>query len=137
MAGAIEVYAFSVVFPTGTTPAAPTTIPVTIPTRKVVGIEADVPDGWNGVVGFALASDGQQIIPANRGQWIIASGDVLHWTIDDLPETGDFQIIGYNTGVYSHTLYLRILAALVDRSQVTQNATISALAGLTSAIPLG
>ena len=137
MAAAIEVYAFALTIPTGSTPAAPNSQPIQFPSRKVVGIEADVPDGWNGMVGFAIAQDNQQIIPANRGQWIIASGDVLHWNLDGLPDTGDFNLLAYNTGIYPHTLYIRFLCALLDQAQATQNATIAAVAGLTSATIAG
>jgi hypothetical protein len=137
MSSAIEVYAFAVTFAAGTTPATPVTSNITIPSRKVVGIEADVPDGWNGMVGFAFTMANSQIIPANPGAWIIASGDVLHWNVDNLPDSGAWQVRGYNTGQYPHTLYVRFLCALVDASQDAGNATVQAVASLSSAVSAG
>jgi hypothetical protein len=69
-------------------------------------IEITMPPGLNGVVGFRLASNGAQMIPAVNGSWFIGSGQVKKWDLTNQITTGSWQLIAYNTGIYAHMLLI-------------------------------
>src|SRR6266704_2049102 len=102
-----EVRAFDVLVLKGSTPAAPQISDLVMPPRLVRRIEAVIPSGVNGVLGFALGATGVQIVPVNTGEWIISSDEKLGWDLSNLIESGAWQLIAYNTGAYDHTIYLR------------------------------
>lgn len=133
-AATVELYTFDVTIPAGTAQAAPQTTAMTIPVRTVNRIEVLAPDGLNGVVGFRLASSGQQIVPVNVGAWVIASGETLEWIFSNLIESGAWQLIGYNTGAYDHTLHVRLYCGL-PYAPATQSPPPLDLTGLTSYTP--
>jgi hypothetical protein len=56
---------------------------------------------------------GQQIIPINSGGWIISDDDKITWPVQGLPESGAWQLIGYNTDIYDHTIQVRFLTSLI------------------------
>lgn len=131
MAGATEYYAFSITAPAGTPIGAPITTNITMPTRIVRAIRARIPDGWNGVVGFALAFAGKAIIPTMPNTWIIASGESIPIDVLNQPESGAWQVQMYNTGVYPHTLTLYFTVELPDvpdAAQTIQPVTIAPVA---------
>lgn len=97
---------FDVTIPTGTTKAAPTVTDVSFPPFVVAQIRVLVPPGPNGVMGFQILSGGQQFLPWNLGEWLVTSNERLIFAADQWPDTGDWQIAGYNTGLYSHTIYV-------------------------------
>lgn len=83
-----------------------------------------IPPGPRGLVGFALGSAGQNIIPYNNGQWIIADDDTINWPLEDYLDSGAWQLQGYNLGQYDHTIYLRFLLDLVQRSTAAPTLTL-------------
>lgn len=107
-----EIQEFSVTIPAGTAKAAPTTTLMSLSARKVQRVEIKVPPGPRGVVGFQLGFAGNQLIPYNSGGFIITDDVELGWDLDDYPDSGDWQLIGYNTGVFDHTIYVRFLVDL-------------------------
>lgn len=135
-AATVEAYTFDVTIPAGTAKAAPATTALQLPVRSVNHIEVLVPAGVNGVVGFRLASSGQQIVPVNSGSWVIASGEVLAWTFAQLIESGAWQLVGYNTGRYAHTLHVRFYCG-VPYAPTTAAAQVPNLTGSTSYTPAG
>lgn len=106
---ASKVYQFAPTIPAGTPIATPVVIPLAFPVYQVDRIEIKVPSGWNGLVGFAITMGGEFVIPYVPGTWIIASGDDLSWDLDGLPDSGAWQLTGYNLGNYNHTAYVRFL----------------------------
>jgi hypothetical protein len=101
-----QVREFQVTIPKGTPIAAPVTVDVSFPPFTVVSVAARIPPGPLGQMGFRVASSRQQVIPWNPGSWIVANDDRLQWQADNYPTSGDWQIIGYNTGAFDHTIYV-------------------------------
>lgn len=75
----------------------------------VVGIEIVIPDGVNGLAGFAIQNANQQAIPYNAGEYITGNNEVISWPLSNFPDAGSWQFDGYNTGNYPHTFYVRFL----------------------------
>lgn len=49
---------------------------------------------------------GVQVIPVNKGAWIIRDGSDSSSALARLPNTGAWDITAYNTGVHPHTVYV-------------------------------
>ena len=109
-----EVWSFAVSIPIGTTAAAPAITNLTMPPRLVEAIDWRVPPGPGGMMGFALAAAGVPIIPANPGGWIITDNEADSWQVQGQLESGAWQLAGYNTGLFPHTVYLRFHVNLVS-----------------------
>lgn len=101
-----EVRSFDPTIPAGTAVAAPVTIDLAMPARTVRWVRIRIPPGPAGVMGFALAASGISIIPFGAGQWVIGDDEVLEWPLEGQIDSGAWQLRGYNTGVYAHTLHL-------------------------------
>lgn len=104
---AVQVYEYACLIPAGTAEASPVTIDLVMPACQVVEIDIRVPPGPSGVMGFALGSAGQQVLPRGDGQWIVTDDEVIPWQLDALWDSGSWQLYGYNTGTYDHTVYVR------------------------------
>lgn len=112
---ATTVYAFQPLTPAGTAKATPQTLSLAIPVLQVDRIEIKIPHGPNGNLGFQLAMGGQQIIPYQTGLWLIGDDDDINWELTDLPNSGAWQFISYNTGIFDHTVFLRFHTELVPQ----------------------
>ena len=110
-----QIYAFSVVVPTGATKASPNVQALTLPSMPVAWVRVRVPPGPSGQLGFVLAVGGQQIIPYQVGTWIVADNEVFNETLDGFPDSGGWSIMAYNTGAYAHTL--QVTFGLAQQSQ--------------------
>lgn len=113
-------YHFPCTFPALTPVASPVTVQCQLGVCTVDRIRWRMPPGPNGTVGFYIASSLNQVIPATTGQvpnWIIANNEWDVIELDDLPDSGDWQVVGYNTGAKAHTL------------QVTFSVTVGGPAG--------
>lgn len=114
-----EVYEFPVTFSVGTTRSSPQRTNVTMPPRIVRRVEITIPPGPRGEVGFQLGSNGTAFLPRNTDQFIVADGFVIGWDLEDQMTSGGWQVIGYNTGQFSHTLYFRFLCDLTSAGSVS------------------
>jgi hypothetical protein len=94
----------SVTVPPGTTQAAPQITPLVFGPFTVVSVFVRVPPGPLGQVGFRIATSGQQWVPWNQGAWIVPNNESRDYPADGWPNTGAWQIVAYNTGVFAHTL---------------------------------
>jgi hypothetical protein len=56
---------------------------------------------------------GVSVIPVNGTQWIIHDGDSTTSELARLPDSGDWQIAGYNTGNFVHTIYVTFYAEVL------------------------
>lgn len=115
---ATEVRQFAVTVPAGTAQATPYTKDVSFPTRIVERIDWRVPPGPRGVMGFRLASGGNPVLPTNDGAYIVADDDRATWLLSGLIESGAWQVQGYNTGAYAHTVYLTFHLSLPGAKSV-------------------
>lgn len=124
MAGASEVRVYQVTCPPGTAIAAPQITGLVMPSRTVNSIRVRIPPGPNGVMGFAIGSAGVPIIPTGAAQFIVASDEVIDWTLIDQINSGAWQVQMYNTGIFAHTIYLQfdveVPDAADDNAAVTQ-----------------
>lgn len=119
-----EIRTAQATIPAGTPQAAPVTVNVSFPDRIVRAVRWRVPRGPGGLMGWALTSDGVPVIPVTPGTWIVADGEADDWPLDGYPTAGNWQVTGYNTGVYPHTVYLTFLLDLIS-PEVTPAAVVA------------
>lgn len=135
-----EIRAAQALIPAGTPVAAPVTVDVSFPERYVRSVRWRVPHGPSGLMGWRLSSDGVPVIPVKAGTWIIADGESDDWPLDGYPDAGNWQVTGYNTGVFDHTVYLTFLLDLITPAvapaAVVAAAPAPALAELTGTAAL-
>lgn len=110
---AAEVRSFAVTIPAGTTPAVPFTADVSFPPRLVVGVHWKVPPGPSGLMGWRLTMSGGNAVIPTGGGWIIADNESATWPLTGQPDSGAWEVTGYNTDIYDHTVYLDFLLDLV------------------------
>lgn len=101
-----EVRQYAVTITAGTTQAAPSLTTLTMPARIVRKVRVRVPKGPSGLMGFALASGGVPVIPWGSGQWFVTDDEEIILELDGQITSGAWQLRGYNTGVYDHTVQL-------------------------------
>lgn len=114
MAGAVEVRAFQVTCNPGVSAANPQITALAMPVRDVHNIRVRVPPGPNGFMGFAIGSAGNNVIPINAGAFIVASDEIIDWSLADQIDSGAWQAIMYNTGRFPHTIYVLFTVELPD-----------------------
>lgn len=102
---ASELRLFPVLVPHGTPASAPVHINTPFPPHKVTRISWRVPPGPRGEVGWQITMGGVVVIPKNGG-WIITDDEAAAWDLEDLPDSGAWQVTAYNTGTYDHTIYV-------------------------------
>jgi hypothetical protein len=103
---ATSVTFFAATVPAGTIPPATATVTLDVGTNTVNAIRWRVPPGPRGNLGWCLAMGSVQVIPDDAGSFIIADDEEDTWQIDNLPDSGAWELIGYNTGSFDHTVYL-------------------------------
>lgn len=109
-----EAWEFQVTIPAGTPKTAPVQVNTRFPARRVDEIRWTVPPGPSGLAGWRITMGGVQVVPANLGGWIVRDGDVSGHALSKLPTTGAWDVTGYNTGKYPHTLYITFLTAVIE-----------------------
>lgn len=107
-----EVRTFACTIPHGTASTAPVTIATTFPPRVVERIDIRVPPGPRGEVGFRIGNRGVQVLPVNAPAWIIDDDTERSYQLVDQPDSGDWSLIGYNTGTYDHTITVSFVLGL-------------------------
>lgn len=112
-----EVRAFAVTIPAGTAKGAGFGSSLAMPPRSVQQIEVRVPPGPRGEVGFQIGTGGNQVLPLNAGQFIVTDDEVITWDLEEQLDSGAWQLLGYNTGTYDHTIGVRFLLNPTQSSQ--------------------
>jgi hypothetical protein len=110
---AIEIRDFTVTIPAGTAISAHFAASLAIPPRVVTQINVRVPPGPRGEVGFSIASGGVNIIPVTSGDFIVTDNEDLIYPLEDTITSGAWQLLGYNTGSFDHTLRVYLFCDLV------------------------
>lgn len=110
-----EVRTFAVTVAAGTPSTAPQVTDLAMPARTVREVRVRVPPGPAGTVGFALASSGVQVVPWNTGGWLVANDETMAFPLAGQIDSGAWQLMAYNLGVFAHTLYVTFLLDLVQR----------------------
>lgn len=109
---AVEVQSFQVTLVPGSSAAAPQVVDIGFPPREVERIEIIVPPGPRGVMGFQLAMSGKQVLPITAGAFVVTDDEKISWDLAGQNNSGAWQVIGYNTGAFSHTIEVRFLTDL-------------------------
>lgn len=108
-----ELRRFTATIPAGTAIAAPVTVPLTLPVRVVTAIDWRIPGGPLGTMGFRLAMGKVQVIPTPGDLWVIEDSTSGTFTLSDYPTSGAWQLVGYNTGQYAHSIFLTFHCELI------------------------
>lgn len=73
-------------------------------------------------------SKGQALLPTN-GTFIVTDDKADIWTVVNQPDGGQWEVTGYNTDIYPHTVYLDFFLSLVgqapDVTTFAPNASLS------------
>ncbi len=103
---AMEIRRFEFTVPSGTPKTAPVMQDIRMPPREIKSIHVRVPPGPSGNLGFRLGASGVPIVPYNYGEWFVADDESFDFDLTRTVESGSWEIEGYNTGDYDHTVYL-------------------------------
>lgn len=103
---AAEIRHFTATIPKGTPVGAPVTVDISFPVRTVRQIDWRVPNGPMGQFGWRLTMGGVQVLPYGSDLWILANDEQATWLPTAAPDSGAWQVTGYNTGGYPHSVYL-------------------------------
>lgn len=115
--------------PAGTPIATPVTVDCSFPPRTVERIDWTVPPGARGNMGWYLASGGVAVLPSQSPQFVVTDNERSSWSVDELMDSGAWQLIGYNLGAYDHTVYLTFMLDVPGGSSTTALQTPPSLAG--------
>jgi len=119
---ATRIEAFTVTIPANTVKDSPVTVDTAFNQGTVIEIELDIPPGPSGYMGFQLAYGEQVIIPYSNSEYIVADNDKLRWPILNFPAGKFWAVIGYNTDIYDHALYVRYLIDDTQTGELVQQA---------------
>lgn len=111
---ATELYPFQITIPLGTPKATPQISNLAMPAKLVKKVTIRIPPGPRGEVGISIGQAGTGIFPAqspavsnaNSSQWLVDDDRTFEFEPDDTLTSGAWQLIGYNTGKYDHTIQL-------------------------------
>lgn len=101
-----EIREFAVTIPAGTAKATPLVTNISFPERLVTAVSYRVPPGPSGLMGWALTSAGTPVIPIQQKTYIVTDNQSDTWDLEGYLDSGNWQVTGYNTGIYPHTVYL-------------------------------
>jgi hypothetical protein len=103
---ASSVSAFACTIPAGTSSGSPHVVALGLSPDPIVSIHWRVPPGPRGHVGWWLTQSGVQVLPDRYGTALVADGESDTWVLNDFPESGAWALVGYNTGINDHVVYL-------------------------------
>lgn len=99
--------------------ATPSVQAMTFPQRQVTNIHWRVPSGPSGLMGWSLQVAGNPVIPLDPGTYIVTDDDSDDWPLENYPDQGQWQFVGYNLDIYPHTVYLQLQLAVSVGPQTT------------------
>lgn len=114
-----EIREFTVLIPHGTPKTAPLVTDISFPSREVIAVSWRVPPGPSGLMGWALTSAGTPVIPIQPGTYIVTDNQSATWNLEGYLDSGNWQLTGYNDGLYDHTVYLTFLLDLPGTAEVS------------------
>jgi hypothetical protein len=97
------------VIPAGTPIAAPVSQQLFTTRGTVTRLDIRVPPGPWGTVGFSFWHSSEQIIPKIPGTWIITNDEMIQWPLNGYSDQPSWLVRGYNTDIYTHTIYVTTL----------------------------
>jgi hypothetical protein len=108
-----EHYEFAVTVPAGTAKATPIVTDISTPARRVDKIQWLLPPGASGTTGFRLSSGGVQVVPVNRGAFMVRDGTIDGAELARLHNSGKWDVTAYNTGTFPHTIYISMYVSII------------------------
>lgn len=111
-----QVRRYTATIPAGTPVLTPVTVDISFPPGQVRTIDWRVPPGPAGVMGWRLTMGGVQVIPNGSDPWIIEDNHADTFTLTNYPDSGAWQVTGYNTGTNAHSVYLVFHVDLLRRA---------------------
>lgn len=116
-----EIQHFTATIPAGTPIGAPVTVAITIPVRIVRQIDWRVPNGPMGVFGWQVSMGGVKVFPTGGDKYVVANNESGSWPVSNAPDSGAWQVTGYNTGANPHSVYLALHCDLPTPPVVLQS----------------
>jgi hypothetical protein len=104
-----------VTIPAGTAKATPFIQLTQFAAQRLDGVEWRFPPGCQGFVGIQIGSHGTPILPFNPNQWFVRSGDAMQYDLTGMPDSGDWSVIGYNTGSFAHTIEITYRCSAITK----------------------
>ena len=104
---ATQVRQLTATIPANTPMTALVTIPISLDYVDIESIDLEVPPGPSGLMGFYIARSGQQWIPFESGEFLVWDDRFDSWYLSEQPTGSGWQIVGYNTDVYDHSVVVR------------------------------
>ena len=101
---ATQVRQLTATIPANTPMTALVTIPISLDYVDIESIDLEVPPGPSGLMGFYIARSGQQWIPFESGEFLVWDDRFDSWYLSEQPTGSGWQIVGYNTDVYDHSV---------------------------------
>lgn len=129
---AYRVFQFSSTIPPDTLPSAPVTVPISLDNWELESLDLEVPPGPHGLMGFYIANNGVPWIPNESGEFLVWDDVIQSWPFADQPNASGWAIVGYNTGVYPHSVTTRWH---VNPPTAAQQANLPTLTVVTSDAP--
>ncbi len=108
---------FDVTIPAGTLKASPLVSSAQFNTSIVERIEWLFPAGCQGLVGIQIGARNIPVIPYDRTQFLTRTGDSAGVDLTDMHQTGDWSVIGYNTGSFQHTIHVTFHTHAIEAKQ--------------------
>lgn len=101
-----EAREYQATIPAATPSSAPVTISLNMPPRIVQRVDWRVPPGNQGTLGWRLTMGKVQVLPHIVQPWVIGEGIRGTWQVEGLPDSGAWEVTGYNTGSHPHAVYV-------------------------------
>ena len=101
------VFPYAATIPAGTPQSSPVTIPIGFQNYTLERLDLEVPPGPSGLMGFQVFNNGVAWIPNGTGNWIVWNNVKDSYYLTDQPNASGWAIVGYNLGVYNHTVTTR------------------------------
>lgn len=82
-------------------------VPLSFDGWAIEQIDLEVPPGPAGTMGFYLDNNGVQWVPRSPGEWLVWDDRSESFYPTGYPTAGGWGIVGYNEGLYDHSVIVR------------------------------
>lgn len=100
----MQIYHKSATIPANTPQIAPVVKDISFPEGVLELIHWRVSPGSLGVLSWFISAGQGQVWPLPVGVFMVADSESGDWRPERGPDTGDFQVTGFNTGAHPHTV---------------------------------
>lgn len=116
---AAEVHQFTATIPALTPKATPVVVKMPLNLFEIESIDLEVPPGPAGQMGFYLALSGQQWLPYEAGEFLVWDDRFDTWYLTEQPTSYGWEVHGYNTDTYDHSVVVRFHVNIVPTPSTT------------------